>query len=545
MVTDCHGTIEYVNPAFCHQTGYDAGDVIGRKPSLLSSQEHDPEFYRHMWQQLQSGRSFSTVFINRRRCGEAFHEEKTITPIRDKQGRISHFVATGRDITRQLNNQQNLDYLRRFDPLTGLPNRQRLSEQFDLHLKQRRKNPLAILLIDLDQLSRINDSLGRACGDELLRQCAERLRKALPSHFVGRPGSDTFLVMAEDVHTPDQAAQLANTLQQLMNLPFQPEGHEVFIGISLGIALYPIDGDSFDDLTNKADSAMHRAKQTGQAFCFFTDDLTRQTQQRMQLEGQLRQALLRKEFHLEFQPRVNLQSGRIERVEALLRWISHDGEVISPADFVPVLEEMGLITSVGEWVLLRACQTAAQWQQQGYPLQVSVNLSARQLRQSNLPQIVSRCLQLSGLQPGNLELELTETSMLEDVEHSIGQLNELRRQGICIAIDDFGTGYSSLAYLKRLPADTLKIDRAFVQGLDHQDLTDRSIVQSIIQLAHNLNLKVTAEGIETRHQLATLLELGCNEAQGFLLARPMSGDELLNFTRRFRLQEHLHNQQIL
>ncbi|MFG1489933.1 EAL domain-containing protein, partial [Oceanospirillum sp. HFRX-1_2] len=255
-----------------------------------------------------------------------------------------------------------------------------------------------------------------------------------------------------------------------------------------------------------------------------------------------RQALLHKEFHLVFQPRVDLLTGEINSAEVLLRWIKADGKMISPGEFIPVLEEMGLITSVGEWVLMRACIYASQWLQHGHRMRISVNLSARQLRQPNLPDIVDRCLASSGLEPDLLELELTETSMLEDVEHSIDILSQLRKKGIRIAIDDFGTGYSSLAYLKKLPADTLKIDQAFVQELDSDDPSDRNIVQTIIQLAHNFNLSVTAEGIETEEQLAIIRQLGCNEAQGFLLAKPMNETELLHTKRQFEEKASLARQ---
>lgn len=539
MVTDCHGSIEYVNPAFMSQTGYSESEVLGNNPRILSSDEHDKAFYAEMWKTLRAGESYRSIFINRRRNGERYHEEKTITPIRDEDGQISHFVATGRDITDLINSEQRLNYLRRFDTLTGLPNRQRLSEQFEQHVMQRRKTPMALFLVDLDRLSRINDSLGRLAGDELLRMTANRLRKALPSHFVGRLGSDAFMIMAEEVQTPDQAAHLAQKVQQVMALPFELTQAELFMSVSLGITLYPYDGDQFDELVNKADSAMHRCKDHDQAFGFFTEDLTLQTQHRVKLENQLRQALLHKEFHLVFQPRVDMESNQIRSAEVLLRWIKADGKMISPGEFIPVLEEMGLITSVGEWVLMRACIYASQWLKKGHPMRISVNLSARQLRQPNLPDIVNRCLESSGLPPEMLELELTETSMLEDVEHSISQLSRIRERGTRIAIDDFGTGYSSLAYLKKLPADTLKIDQAFVQGLDSDDESDRNIVQTIIQLAHNFNLSVTAEGIETEQQLAIIRQLGCNEAQGFLLAKPMNETELLTTKHRFDNQAKL------
>ena len=534
MVTDSHGRIEYVNPAFIHQTGYAENDVLGQTPQLLSSGEHDNTFYHKMWKTLRSGQSFRDIFINRRKNGERYQEEKTITPIRDEFGQVSHFVSTGRDITELVNSEQHLDFLRRFDPLTGLPNRQRLCEHFERHVLQRKRAPMALFLIDLDRLSLINDSLGRSAGDDLLKLFSQRLKQRLPEHFIGRLGSDAFLVMAEGIQTPDQAAHMAQQFHQIMALPFELTQAELFISISLGITLYPYDGDQFDELINKADSAMHRCKDNEQGFGFFTEDLTIQTQNRVRLENQLRQALLHRQFHLVFQPRVNLQTGQVQGVEALLRWIHRDGKSTSPAEFIPVLEEIGLITSVGEWALLRACNFASQWLQKGHDLGISVNLSARQLRQDNLPEVINRCLDLTGLPAHKLELELTETSMLADVEHSIAQLEKLKAMGIRIAIDDFGTGYSSLAYLKRLPVHTLKIDRAFIQELS-ADSTDLDIVRTITQLAHSLKLDVTAEGIENREQLNLIKELGCNEGQGFLLAKPMNEVDLLHWHNHFNL----------
>jgi len=534
MVTDSHGRIEYVNPAFLSQTGYIEPDILGQTPRLLNSGEHEDSFYLEMWQTLKAGHSFRDIFINRRQNGERYHEEKTITPIRDEFGQICHFVSTGRDITDLINSEQRLDYLRRFDPLTGLPNRQRLSEQFEQHVLQRKRAPMALFLVDLDRLSRINDSLGRSAGDELLKLFSSRLKQQHPEHFIGRLGSDAFLLMAEGIQTPDQAAQLAQKIQQVMALPFELTQAELFMSISLGITLYPYDGDQFDELINKADTAMHRNKDSDQGFGFFTEDLTIQTQNRVRLENQLRQALLHREFSLVFQPRVDLQTGLVQGAEALLRWTRSDGSSISPAVFIPVLEEMGLITSVGEWALLRACNYASQWLKQGHRLCISVNLSARQLLQANIDEVVSRCLELTGLPAELLELELTETSMLENVEHSIEQLKKLQAMGIRIAIDDFGTGYSSLAYLKRLPVNTLKIDRAFICELD-QDGTDIDIVRAITQLAHSLKLNVTAEGIETSQQLQIIKDLGCNEGQGYLLAKPMPEIELLQWSKQFNL----------
>lgn len=527
LVTDTAGQIIYVNPAWETCTGYRWSEVMGQQPSLLNSRRHEKAFFARMWQCLLGGQSIQEVVINQRRDGELFYEEKTLTPVRNEQGEITYFVSIGKDITRQLHQQDQLTYLTHYDVLTGLPNRALLTERLAQRLRDAQAEPdqdqFALLCLGLDRFKSINESLGNRLGDELLKQTAERLTALLPDNAtLARASGDEFLILLHHIRNPRSAAYTAHKLIHELERPFDLGQMETYISASIGITVFPHDGQTVDQLLNNADTALHRAKQAGgQDYCFFTDELTREAVSRFQLENQLRQALLHKEFFLEYQPRISLQDGSVRGVEALLRWQKPDGQRVSPVEFIPQLEEMGLITSVGEWVLHTACAQASQWQQSGLPpFKVSVNLSARQFQQADLCKVVARCLEHAGLEPRWLELEVTESLMIQDFQESVMMLRNLRDMGISLAIDDFGAGYSSLGYLKHLPVNTLKIDKGFIDELA-SDVADAAIVQAVINMAHRMGLEVTAEGVEQADQLDLLISLGCEEVQGFYLARPM------------------------
>jgi diguanylate cyclase (GGDEF)-like protein/PAS domain S-box-containing protein len=530
LVTNTEGRIIYVNPAWEACTGYGRDEVLGQRPSLLNSGRHDKAFFTRIWQQLVSGQSAQELVINVKRDGELFYEEKTLTPVRNELGQIAYFVSIGKDITRQLDQQDQLSYLTHYDALTGLPNRALLTERLEQRLRDARvaEDNFALLCLGLDRFKSINESLGNKLGDELLKQTAERLANLLPKNAtVARSSGDEFLILLHQTRNARAAAYIAHKIIHELERPFDLGEMETYISASIGITLYPHDGDSVDQLLNNADIALHRAKQAGgQDYCYFTDELTRDAVSRFQMENQLRQALLHKEFFLEYQPRVSLVDGSVRGAEALLRWKKVDGTRVSPAEFIPQLEEMGLITSVGEWVLHTACMQASHWQKAGLPpFKVSVNLSARQFQQADLCRVVARCLEHSGLDPAWLELEVTESLMIQDLAESVAMLNRLREMGISIAIDDFGAGYSSLGYLKHLPVNTLKIDKGFIDELA-TDVADAAIVQAVINMAHRMGLEVTAEGVEQADQLDLLISLGCEEVQGYYLARPMPVPQL-------------------
>ena len=449
-------------------------------------------------------------------------------------GAPSHFVDVAASVLstglQRIDSERKLALLAQFDALTGLPNRALLNDRFALMIvqAQRRGALLGVLFVDLDDFKTVNDSLGHAAGDELLVQTAERLRSCVrPGDTVARVSGDEFAVILADLGRPEDAALVAQKILERLAKHVQLRGHEVFITASIGIASYPADGDNAESLLGAADAAMYRAKQTGRNnYQFFTAELNQRTRARAQLSAELHRALERDEFMLVFQPKYDLASNAPSSAEALLRWRHPERGMVSPAEFVPLLEETGLIMPVGEWVLRQACAEIRAWQRAGRKaLPVAVNLSARQFRQEDLDAKLLALVRAAGVEPNLIELEITESHLMHDPAHAVRVLRSLHDSGIRIAIDDFGTGYSSLAYLTRFPVSALKIDRSFVAGA----LTDRAaaaIVRTIIEMAHTLGFIVVAEGVETESQVQFLRSLGCEEAQGFFFAKPMPAADL-------------------
>ena len=425
----------------------------------------------------------------------------------------------------RLDSEARLAYLAQFDPLTGLPNRTLLADRFNLMIvhARRRAAPLGVLFIDLDDFKMVNDTQGHAAGDELLKETARRLQAAVrDGDTVARISGDEFAVILSDLARPDDAALVAQKILERLALPFHVRGQEAMITASIGVATFPADGDNAEALLGAADAAMYRAKQSGRnAFQFFTADINQRTRARATLGTELRRALERREFTLHYQPKIDLSSGRPCGAEALLRWDHPERGRIAPVEFIPVLEETGLIVPVGEWVLRKACEDLKTWQQRGLPaMPVAVNLSARQFRQHDLDERIRAIVAQSGVDPALVELEITESQLMHDPDHAVRVLERLGDAGLRIAIDDFGTGYSSLSYLTRFPLASLKIDRSFVADVLN-DEADATIVRTIVDMAHTLGFTVIAEGVELDSQAAFLRKLGCEQAQGFLFAHPM------------------------
>jgi len=530
MITDREGYIEYVNPAFESATLYTREEVIGRKPNIIKSGRHDAAFYQNMWKTLLAGEVFRDVLINTRKDATTFYEEKTITPIKNARGQITHFISTGKDISERMQTEQRLHFLAHHDVLTALPNRAMLLERLEhalVHAK-RHKTSVAVLFLDLDRFKMINDTLGHDIGDRLLMQLADRLQPCLRQEdTVARLGGDEFTVLLENVLQLTDVSKVAGKILDAMARPFVVDGMELFVTGSIGISMYPADGETPQALLKHADTAMYQAKEDGgNTFRFYASDMSAKAIQRLQLETSLRRALARREFVLYYQPLVHAQSGAIAGVEALLRWHHPALGVVPPNDFVPVLEDTGLISAVGEWVLREACQQYRHWRKQGVQaLRLSVNLSGRQFSDPGVRQNIGRIIDETEMDTDALSLEITETVIMENADASIATATALSELGVQFAIDDFGTGYSSLSYLRRLPIKTLKIDRSFVHHVPGNS-DDAAIVSTIIAMAHSLQLEVIAEGVENGEQAQFLRDCACDYLQGYHYSAPVTAADM-------------------
>ncbi len=540
-ITDSEGLIQYVNAAFERVTGYSQGEVLHKKPAILKSGIQPAEFYERLWRTVKSGQPFRGTFINRRKNGNLYYEQKTITPILDEKGRITHFLSTGKDITDQIEIEDRLRHLTHYDPITDLPNRGMFLDRLG-QLQERAESHgqvAAVLVVNLDRFKVINDSLGHAVGDQLLRSSGRRLIEAVrPGDTVARLEADSFAILLDDINTVDDVTPLTERLQASFDTPFKVNDEEVFVSVSVGVSVWPGDGDAPDILLQNAETAMNRAKQRGRSRCeYYESAMNAHAATRIAFETELRRALDRQEFVLHYQPKVDLKTERIVGVEALVRWQHPERGLVSPSEFIPVLEETGLIVPLGRWVMETACTQHHAWAALGNAsLPIAVNLSMQQFAQGDLVGLVREILASSRCLPRNswLELEITESAVMQDMAHTAAILRQLKEQGIRIAIDDFGTGYSSLSYLTRLSIDVLKIDRSFIAPLP-QSRQDGEVVRAIIALARSLGLEAVAEGVETAEQLAFLLEQGCTSAQGYYFASPMPPERILPLLSRLDL----------
>lgn len=525
MITDRDGVIEYVNPSFERITGYAATEAVGKRPSILRSGKQGPDFYRAMWKRITMGDVFSDIFVNRSRAGELYYEQKTITPLRDASGDITHFVATGRDISERVEFEERLRYLAHHDTLTALPNRAMLLDHLQTVLAAARAQSrmVAVLFLDLDCFKNINDTLGHDVGDSLLLDLGRRLHEHLRTHDnIARFGGDEFVIVMDDIDGPDDAGILAQRILDTLTRPFDIAGSQLHVGASIGISLFPADGEDSGSLLKNADAAMYRAKEAGGGgYIFYSEDMGAHALRRLTLENSLRLAVERSEFVLYYQPQVDASSGRVIGCEALLRWQHPKQGLMPPAEFIPLLEETGLIAPVGRWVLETACAQLAAWRRDGHgAISLAVNIASRQFQESGLADLVGGLLQRHQIDPRHLELEITESTLMKHTPATAETLNALARLGVRIALDDFGTGYSSLNYLRRLPIDTLKVDRSFVRDIP-DDKDDAAIAQAIVALAQSLHLRVIGEGVETPAQREFLRGLGCEIMQGYLFGKPV------------------------
>lgn len=529
-ITDADAAILSVNPAFEEITGYSADEIIGRNPRLLRSGRHSKSFYRDMWATLLGVGHWRGEIWNRRKNGEIYPQWCTISTVRDSAGVITHFVGVFSDVSNTKAAQAQIDFLAHHDALTGLPNRSLFRERLShaLSREHRAQGSLALLFIDLDRFKTVNDTLGHPAGDELLVQVGRRFSGVLRScDTLARIGGDELVLLLEDGAGPREAATVARKLLRVSREPITVSGHTLFVTASIGVSLYPSDGADADTLIQHADRAMYEAKQQGRNnFQFFRPALTEGALERLVMESALRTAVERRELALHFQPQLDLATGRLAGVEALVRWQHPELGRIPPGRFIPLAEEIGVIGEIGDWVLTSACQQLAAWDAAGIAIpRVSVNLSVKEIDHQGTVDRLIQAVRAHGLTANRLEVEVTESVLMRDPERSCSMLNALKSFGVGLAVDDFGTGYSSLAYLKRLPLDRLKIDRSFVDDIG-RDKNDEAIARAVIALAKTLGLNTVAEGVEEEHQARFLNDEGCDLAQGYLYSRPVPATEL-------------------
>lgn len=534
MVTDNNQVIQYVNPSFTAITGYQEREIVGSTPRMLSSGKHSRDFYQAMWTSIREHGRWSGEIWNKRKNGEIYLEDITVTAVHNHASEVDYYVGVFKDITLQKQLEARIQYQAYHDTVTGLPNRVMLHERLAAALvnAERNQTVAAVLFLDLDRFKRINDTLGHTVGDQLLKAVSERLSRCLrDTDTIARIGGDEFVVLLPELSDGENSAVIAQKIILALTSPFYIGWNELYVSVSVGISHYPADGDDPDTLIKHADQAMYKAKEQGRNNYQVYTPGDESKVLSLPLEVSLRRAILGNELEVYYQPQFSLSDDRTVGVEALVRWFHPDWGAISPAQFIPLAEETGLIALLDQWVLSHACKQGKAWLDQGLStVRISVNMSMVQFRQPHLDQYISQILQDTGLPAGCLEIELTESTLMSNPEVALRTINRLKAMGIGIALDDFGIGYSSLNYLKQLPIDRIKIDQSFVRDIQH-DAGNQAIVQTIIQLSRNMRLSVIAEGVEDEAELAYLHDNGCEEIQGFYFSRPLSREDATSFLK--------------
>jgi len=529
IITDTHARIEYVNPKFEELTGYSSAEVIGKTPGILKSGHTSNEEYHALWKALLAGKPWRGEFYNRTKSGELYWERALITPVKGQNNQITHYLGIKEDISTYKAYEQKLIEQATYDPLTALPNRVLARDRLKhaLSIASREKKQGALIFIDLDNFKMVNDTLGHQAGDTLLIEVAQRLQNAVrEGDTVARLSGDEFLIILNSLNSHFDAETVAEKVLAELGKPIKLYTQELIVTASLGITIFPSDDTNLDNLMRNADTAMYQAKSTGKnMFCFFSDDLNEQAQHRLKMEQHLRKAIQKNELSLHYQPIINTSKQNIVAAEALARWHNPELGSVSPETFISLAEEIGLINPIGEWILRTACKQAMLWLDKGSPLKIAINISPKQLSKGDeFLQTLKQILNETKLPTRYLELELTESSLIQNPEESVTLLNHLKDLGIRLSIDDFGTGYSSLSYLKYFPFDTLKIDRTFMEDVP-QDELDSLLTANIIRMAHDLGMEVIAEGVETKDQQDFLTQNNCDFLQGYYFSRPIPDKE--------------------
>ena len=535
MITDKNNHIVFTNKAFFDITQYEEKDVLGKNPSILKSGVHTKKFYKNMWESIINSGKWKGEIWNKHKDDGIYPELLSINTLKNKNGEIENYIAIFTDISEIKKSEAKMRSMAMHDSLTGLPNRTMMSSMMSHSIKsaKRQHELMAIMFIDLDNFKTINDNYGHKEGDNVLIETAKRLKDVLREEdIVYRFGGDEFIVTLEHIKNSEDIAKIAQKLNQSLQIPYQTNDYTFYISCSIGIAIYPNDASSVDELIKNADAAMYQAKNKGKnRYSFYSHELGKQIQEELHIENLLRKSVENSEFEIYYQPKIDTKTLRITGLEALLRWNSKEKGVLSPAKFIPIAEKTGLIIPLGNWVLLQACKQIKKWHDNKlYTGNISVNISGVQLDNKNFVNSIKHVLKESGLSPYYLDLEVTESVLMNDLKHWSNTLDEIRDIGIDISIDDFGTGYSSLSYLRELPVDELKIDKSFIDDIPG-DKDACAIVKSIISLAKTLSYKTVAEGVEKKEQQKYLVENGCDIIQGYYYSKPLSATDMEDFLK--------------
>jgi len=529
MITDTKGSLEYVNQAFIDITGFSSEEVIGENSRIIQSGMTKATTYQSLWSTIKQGEDWSGELLNKRKNGELFWEQIIISPVTDNSGEITHFLAVKEDITLRKQQEEKIRYQAQYDTLTDLPNRVLAMDRLQQALENadRYDEKVALLFIDLDDFKKINDSLGHNLGDQMLVSVGHRLKQVVRKQdTVARHGGDEFIVIMDSMHSISDLEPALMNLLQVFNQPFTLDDKDLVMTPSIGVAIYPDDGNDSSILLRNADHALYQAKdQGGNTFSYYNENIHTNVIKQLDLESNLRLAMERDEFEVYYQPLIDTQSGELLGAEALIRWHSEKYGSLPPGKFIPVAEQTGLIVDIGAWVLQTACHQACNWGNMlGVPFSIGVNVSPRQFRDKSIIKHITEALDATGMAPDQLNIEITEGMLIRKHMHVEDTLTRLNEIGVSLSMDDFGTGYSSLSYIKQYPFNILKIDRSFVHDIP-ADPEDCALAKAIITMGHELGLDIIAEGVETEAQARMLSEAGCNILQGFLIGRPVAWSE--------------------
>ncbi|MDH4944671.1 EAL domain-containing protein [Sulfurimonas sp. C5] len=536
LITDSKQHILKFNDSFSKITGYTEKELLGKTPNLLSSGWHDKEFYKRMWADINTYGSWQGEIVDRKKNGETYISESSIIAVKQND-EIMNYIAISSDVTHRKEQEKIINNLAYYDALTKLPNKTLFQERLEhyISIAKRHHTQIALFFIDLDNFKNINDTLGHLMGDQFLKDAALRIKSILREEdTLGRFGGDEFAIIIQDWHSVSSLGVLAQKIVDIFKQPFLLNNTEFFSGVSIGISIYPDDAKTYDEMIRLADTAMYHVKRHGKnGYEFFSASMNKSIAEKMKIENALHTALENNEFHLTYQPKVNIETNTVYGMEALIRWIHPELGFIGPELFIPKAEDNGQIYNIGLWVIRQALEDTKKLHDSGYDdLEVSINISSRQLEQSYFLKDLISIVNDIGLAKEFIDLEITETQVMNNIDSSLEMLRKISALGIKLSIDDFGTGYSSLSYLKQLPANTIKIDKSFVLDID-KDEDDKAIVASIIALSKSLNRKVVAEGSETKEHIEILRELGVSQVQGYYYSKPIKLDEFEQFLKEF------------